>query len=181
MAMNAVQFQAGLSMAQFLARYGTEASVGARCIERAGLRDSAARPAVIGAAARSSARGRPTTSAVSAGADHAARRHAVRGDEAAAHDVVPGAAPADGEQDQRGRAGVEAAPGVTYRTAWRLKHKIMQAMTQREESRRLRGLVQIDDAYLGGERNGGKPRLGEQAAVPDRSGDQRESGSSGVR
>ncbi len=46
--------------------------------------------------------------------------------------------------------------GVCYRTAWRLKHKVMQAMMKREESRQLKGFVQIDDAYLGGERNGGK-------------------------
>ena len=32
----------------------------------------------------------------------------------------------------------------------------MHAMTDREESRKLNGLVQIDDAYLSGERNGGK-------------------------
>ncbi|MDZ4813777.1 MAG: hypothetical protein SGI99_14360 [Pseudomonadota bacterium] len=35
-------------------------------------------------------------------------------------------------------------------------------MTCREESRQLRGFVQIDDAYLGGERNGGKPQRGSQ-------------------
>lgn len=52
--------------------------------------------------------------------------------------------------------------GVTYRTAWRLKHKVMEAMMQREESRRLSGLVQIDDAYLGGERNGGKRGRGSE-------------------
>jgi transposase-like protein len=50
--------------------------------------------------------------------------------------------------------------GVRYRTAWRLKHKIMQAMTEREESRQLDGCIQIDDAYLGGERNGGKTGRG---------------------
>ena len=52
--------------------------------------------------------------------------------------------------------------GVSYRTAWRLKHKVMQAMTEREESRQLHGFVQIDDAYLGGERNGGKPGRGSE-------------------
>ncbi|RBE13418.1 IS1595-like element ISXo2 family transposase, partial [Xanthomonas oryzae pv. oryzae] len=40
--------------------------------------------------------------------------------------------------------------GVTYKAAWRMKHKIMQAMTEREEPRKLKGFVQIDDAYLGG-------------------------------
>ena len=48
--------------------------------------------------------------------------------------------------------------GISYRAAWRLKHKVMQAMTEREAPRKLNGFVQIDDAYLGGERNGGKPR-----------------------
>ena len=42
--------------------------------------------------------------------------------------------------------------GVCYRTAWLLKHKIMEAMRLREDSRELDGRVEIDDAYLGGER-----------------------------
>jgi ribosomal protein L37AE/L43A len=45
--------------------------------------------------------------------------------------------------------------GVCYRTAWRLKHKLMAAMADQEERRQLTGLIQIDDAYLGGERTGG--------------------------
>ena len=44
---------------------------------------------------------------------------------------------------------------VCYRTAWRVKHKIMEAMAQQESSRQLQGFIEIDDAYLGGERNGG--------------------------
>ena len=55
---------------------------------------------------------------------------------------------------------------VCYRTAWRLKHKVMHAMTNREESRKLNGLVQIDDAYLGGERNGGKTGRGSENKQP---------------
>ena len=31
----------------------------------------------------------------------------------------------------------------------------MEAMTQQESSRQLQGFIEIDDAYLGGERNGG--------------------------
>lgn len=56
--------------------------------------------------------------------------------------------------------------GVRYRTAWRLKHKIMQAMMEREETRQLTGFVQLDDAYLGGERNGGKPGRGSENKQP---------------
>lgn len=56
--------------------------------------------------------------------------------------------------------------GVCYRTAWRLKHKIMKAMTDREETHQLAGFVQRDDAYLGGERNGGKPGRGSENKQP---------------
>ena len=56
--------------------------------------------------------------------------------------------------------------GVCYRTAWRLKHKILQAMTEREETRQLAGFVQLDDAYLGGEVNGGKPGRGSENKQP---------------
>lgn len=31
--------------------------------------------------------------------------------------------------------------GVSYSSAWRMKHKLMQAMTEREEARRLTGFV----------------------------------------
>jgi transposase-like protein len=50
--------------------------------------------------------------------------------------------------------------GVSYPTAWLLKHKIMQAMVTKEASRQLTGRVEIDDAYLGGEMQGGKPGRG---------------------
>ena len=40
--------------------------------------------------------------------------------------------------------------GVSYKTAWSIKHKLLQTMLQREESRHLEGRVEIDDAYLGG-------------------------------
>lgn len=59
--------------------------------------------------------------------------------------------------------------GVSYKTAWLLKHKLMQVMTIREEPRRLDGRVEIDDAYLGGERagheNGGRGALNKSAFV----------------
>ena len=44
--------------------------------------------------------------------------------------------------------------GVCYRTAWRVKHRLMAVMAEREDGRVLDGLVQVDDAYLGGERSG---------------------------
>lgn len=56
--------------------------------------------------------------------------------------------------------------GVSYRTAWLVKHKLMEAMRQREADRRLSGRVEIDDAYLGGERSGGKSGRGSENKVP---------------
>jgi len=56
--------------------------------------------------------------------------------------------------------------GVSYPTAWLLKHKIMEVMVQREQSRRLTGRVEIDDAYLGGEVQGGKAGRGSPNKVP---------------
>ena len=56
--------------------------------------------------------------------------------------------------------------GVSYPTAWLMKHKIMEVMRQREDSRQLTGRVEIDDAYLGGEHHGGKPGRGSPNKVP---------------
>jgi hypothetical protein len=56
--------------------------------------------------------------------------------------------------------------GVSYPTAWLMKHKIMEVMFLREQSRRLTGRVEIDDAYLGGEVQGGKPGRGSPNKVP---------------
>jgi len=44
--------------------------------------------------------------------------------------------------------------GESYPTAWLMHHKILLAMAQREQANQLDGMVQIDDAYLGGERPG---------------------------
>lgn len=55
--------------------------------------------------------------------------------------------------------------GVRYKTAWLMKHKLMQVMLEREESRRLDGRVEVDDAYLGGELVGGKPGRGSENKV----------------
>jgi transposase-like protein len=55
--------------------------------------------------------------------------------------------------------------GVSYPTAWLMKHKIMEVMLQREDGRQLTGRVEIDDAYLGGEHHGGTPGRGSENKV----------------
>lgn len=44
--------------------------------------------------------------------------------------------------------------GVSYRSAWLMHQKIMRAMAACDAAQPLSGCVQIDDAYLGGERPG---------------------------
>ena len=59
--------------------------------------------------------------------------------------------------------------GGSYKTAWLLKHKLMQTMGQRDARYVLSGRVEIDDAYLGGERagsiNGGRKAANKTAFV----------------
>jgi hypothetical protein len=56
--------------------------------------------------------------------------------------------------------------GVCYKTAWLIKHKLMDVMRFREDGRQLDGRVAIDDAYLGGGRSGGKTGRGSENKVP---------------
>ena len=55
--------------------------------------------------------------------------------------------------------------GVSYKAAWRIKHKLMQVMDERENDRVLGGRVELDDAYLGGVRSG-KVGRGAEGKVP---------------
>ncbi len=56
--------------------------------------------------------------------------------------------------------------GVSYNTAWSIKHKIMQVMKERDDSKPLSGTVQIDDVYWGGEQRGGKRGRGSSNKTP---------------
>ncbi|WP_419653174.1 IS1595 family transposase [Thiolapillus sp.] len=55
--------------------------------------------------------------------------------------------------------------GVSYNTAWKMKHKLMQVMLEREKGKKLSGRIEIDDAYIGGERPG-KPGRGAAHKAP---------------
>jgi hypothetical protein len=56
--------------------------------------------------------------------------------------------------------------GISYRAAWRLKHKLMQVMYEREQTTVLSERIEVDDAYLGGELPGGKVGRGSENKVP---------------
>ena len=55
---------------------------------------------------------------------------------------------------------------VSYNTAWKVKHKLMQVMKERDDTRPLGGWVQLDDAYWGGQRRGGKSGRGAPGKTP---------------
>src|SRR5262245_31603511 len=46
--------------------------------------------------------------------------------------------------------------GATQTTAWKIKTKLAEVMRIAGESERLDGRIEMDDAYLGGQRSGGK-------------------------
>jgi transposase-like protein len=56
--------------------------------------------------------------------------------------------------------------GVSYNTAWKIRHKIAQVMMERDASKQLEGRVEMDDAYLGGQRSGGKRGRGSPGKMP---------------
>jgi hypothetical protein len=67
-------------------------------------------------------------------------------------------------QSKQGISSIELGRrlGVRQTTAWTIKHKLAQVMMQRDANKRLSGRVELDDAYLGGERSGGKRGRGAQ-------------------
>ncbi|MBF0353508.1 MAG: IS1595 family transposase [SAR324 cluster bacterium] len=56
--------------------------------------------------------------------------------------------------------------GVSQNTSWRVKHKLMQVMLERDNGKQLKNRIEIDDAYLGGERHGGKRGRGADGKTP---------------
>ena len=56
--------------------------------------------------------------------------------------------------------------GISYNAAWRMKHKLMQIMMERSQTPPLSGVIEMDDAYWGGERSGGKHGRGAAGKTP---------------
>lgn len=167
MAMNRVQFQSGLSLPAFLQRFGTEAACEAALLKARWPSGFVCPKCQATGAATFRRRGR--TYWQCSACHHQTSLHAGTVFE---HTRLPLTtwflALYLLTQSKTNVAALELMRhlGVCYRTAWRLKHKLMQAMYAREASRRLGGIVQIDDAYLGGERNGGKRGRGSENKRP---------------
>ena len=56
--------------------------------------------------------------------------------------------------------------GVNYDTAWKMKHKLLQAMKENDDQVPLDGIIQMDDVYWGGEQRGGKRGRGSSNKTP---------------
>ncbi|MBB5360836.1 hypothetical protein HDE76_004084 [Rhodanobacter sp. ANJX3] len=147
-------------MAQFMAQYASEAKFHLALFTRAGRRGITVRRVPAGCLLDSE-RGAVVlpVSGVLASNDAAEMRR-VRVYQAAADDRVP----PDPSAASTSMAALEMKRhlGMSYRTAWRLKHKAMEAMMHREEPCQLNGFVQIDDACLGAEHDGGRSGRGSE-------------------
>jgi ribosomal protein L37AE/L43A len=167
MTMNRVQFQPGLSMPEFLERYGTEAKCQA-ALQAVRWPDGFACPE-CGAPARTrfvrgglpywQCGGCQHQCSLISGTIFASSKLSLSRWFLAMQLLT---------QSKNNVSALELMRqlGVSYRTAWLVKHKIMEAMRLREECRELDGRVEIDDAYLGGERSGGKTGRGSENKVP---------------
>jgi hypothetical protein len=167
MAMNRIQFQPGLSMPEFLKCYGTEAQCAAG-LEQARWPTGFRCPCCDGAT-YSRVRG---------------RTHPLFQCQACRHQtsLIAGTVMQGTKLPltvwflaiyliSQAKTGLSALAlkrhlGVSYPTAWLIHHKLMQAMAEREARDVLDGQVQVDDAYLGGERSGGKAGRGSENKVP---------------
>lgn len=167
MTMNRVQFQPGLSMAEFLDRYGSEdkceaALAASRWPE--GFRCPACGAASHGTFTRAGRRYwqcsacRHQCSAISGTIFEATKLPLTRWF-LAMHLLT---------QSKNNVSALELKRhlGVCYKSAWLMKHKLMEVMRLREEERVLDGRVELDDAYLGGELSGGKSGRGSENKVP---------------
>ena len=57
--------------------------------------------------------------------------------------------------------------GISFNAGcWRMKHKLMQVMLERDNGKRIQGDILLDDSYLGGERSGGKRGRGAPGKTP---------------
>jgi transposase-like protein len=155
MARNAVQFQKGLSEAEFTRLYGTEQQCRAIVIA-ARWPDGFACPA-CGGGQHSVIKSRDLfqctacrrqTSPI-AGTIFASTKLPLQTWFRAMDHMT---------QSKQGISSIELGRrlGVSQTTAWKIKHKLKQVMMERDASKQLTGRIEIDATYLGGERSGGK-------------------------
>jgi len=164
MARNPVQFQKGLSLAAFTSRYGCEEQCHAALIQMR-WPDGFACPKCSGRTySYASRRGifqcsacRTQTTAKAGTVFHKSRTPLTKWF-LAIYLLT---------QSKNDIAALELARqlGVKWDTAWLIKQKLMETMRQRNQTYKLKGQVQLDDAYLGGEKPGKRGR-GAASKIP---------------
>jgi hypothetical protein len=155
MPMNKIQFRRGVSMPEFFERYGTEAQCvaallalrwpqGLRCPRR-----SSAEHYVVGHGARKlfQCGGCRHQTSLTSGTLMENTKLPLRTWFLAIYLI---------SQDKTGLSALALKRhlGTHYRTAWLIQQKLMKTMAQRDSEQPLAGFIQLDDAYLGGERPG---------------------------
>jgi transposase-like protein len=165
MARNSVQFQKGLSEAAFEERYGTEEKC--RAVVMASRWPDGFECPVCGGRAYSEVKTRGLfqcsacrrQTSLIAGTIFASTHVPLRLWFRAMYHLT---------QSKQGISSIELGRrlGVRQTTAWKMKHKLAQVMMERDATKCLTGRVEIDDAYLGGERTGGKRGRGAPGKTP---------------
>ena len=56
--------------------------------------------------------------------------------------------------------------GISYNAAWRIRHKLMQVMMERDREHPLSGWIELDDAYLGASEVGANAVVARPARRP---------------
>ena len=56
--------------------------------------------------------------------------------------------------------------GVNYKTAWSVRHKLLQGMKEFNDLSPISGVIQLDDVYWGGEHRGGERGRGSENKTP---------------
>ena len=155
MARNKVQFQKGMSEAQFDELYGTEALCQAALVQwrwprgfecpDCGGREHCIVKRVSRSLYQCNACRKQTS--VTAGTIFASSKLPLRLWFKAMYLMT---------QSKKGISSIELGRrlGVTQTAAWGLKHKLAQVMIERNAAKRLKGEVQMDDAYIGGHHPG---------------------------
>ncbi len=167
MATNRVQFQRGLSMAEFLDRYGSEEKCG-QALEAARWPRGFACPA-CGGAARSRVRSRRDALLAVRGVPPPVQpdqRHHLPVHQAGAARWFLAMQLLTQSKNNVSALELRRQLGVYYHSAWLLKHKLMEVMRLAEDDRELDGRVEIDDAYLGGERAAASPGVAARTRCP---------------
>jgi len=166
MAINGIQFQKGMSLAQFMKEYGTEAQC-EEALVKARWRDGFQCPRCAHRRAYEFKRGATRYWQCKA----CRYQSSLRAGTVMEHGQLPlttwflAIYLMTQSKTNIAALALMRQLGVSWKAAWLLKHKLMEVMAQREAERPLEGDVRVDDAYLGGERTGGGPGRGSSNKV----------------